>query len=394
MTTEHQDNPPRAVRPTPERRLVPYQKFAAIGIGVILAVVLVIALRALGPILKPLMIAVFFCILISPIERLLVRIRVPRAAAYLLIFALVLAAGFFMGKLISLNVKAFSDELPVYEETVKARVEQLDESISNMAIIRELGVSDEFSLKDLIASGYLSAEKVKTLTARSIGSFFSVAGNALVVLLLMIFILLEADHFPARVVYAYGEARSQKILGVAQTIVRDVMKYLTVKTVIAAVSGGIFAGLLGACGVEFFVLWGVSAFVLHFIPYIGSYVAVLLPTAMVFIQFSPSAALLMLGVLVVIQLLLGSYLEPRVVGRELKLSPLFIVLALAFWGWVWGIVGMFLAIPITATIKIVMENFSGTRGIARLMSDVTQRTLVKKREGNVWGTPAGSAPKE
>jgi predicted PurR-regulated permease PerM len=92
---------------------------------VILAVIPVIALRAPGPILKPLMIAVFFCILISPIERLLVRIRVPRAAAYLLIFALVLAAGFFMGKLISLNVKVFSDELPVCEETAKARAARL-----------------------------------------------------------------------------------------------------------------------------------------------------------------------------------------------------------------------------------------------------------------------------
>jgi len=221
----------------------------------------------------------------------------------------------------------------------------------------------------------------------SIGSFLSLAANTVVVLLLMIFILLETEHFPARIVYAYGEARSVKILEVARTIVGDVMKYLSIKTLIAVITGLLFTGFLGACGVEFFVLWGVLAFVLHFIPYVGSYAAGLLPVAMIFIQFTPGAALLMLAVLVIIQLVLGSYVEPRVMGRELKLSPLFIVLALAFWGWVWGIVGVFLAVPITATIKIVMENFSGTRGIARLMSDVTEGTLRKK--GTQKGRTAG-----
>jgi AI-2 transport protein TqsA len=378
--TEHRNESDRPERPTAERRLIPYQKFTAIGIGVILAVVLVIALRALGSILKPFLIAVFFCILISPVERLLVRINIPRLVAYLLIFSAAITAGFFMGKLISFNVRAFSNELPVYEETIQGQIERLDKSIQNVEILREFGVTEEFNLRELVTSGYFSAERLKAIVNRSIGSFFSLVGNTLVVFLLMIFILLETDHFPARVVYAYGEARSGKILEVAQTIVGDVMKYLTIKTLIAVVTGFVFTGLLGACGVEFFVLWGVSAFVLHFIPYIGSYLAVLLPVAMVFVQFSPEAAALMLGILVVVQLVLGSYLEPRVMGRELKLSPLFIVLALAFWGWVWGIVGVFLAVPITATIKIVMENFSGTRGIARLMSDVTGRTLRKKRD--------------
>jgi AI-2 transport protein TqsA len=378
MMTEHQNNNGGPKRPAAERRLVLYQKFIAVGIGVILAVVLVVALRALGPILKPFLIAVFFCILISPLERFLTRIKIPRVVSYLLIFTVAISAGYFMGKLISLNVRAFSDELPVYEETIRGRLERLDAYVQNLEIIKDLGVAEEFNLRKAVTSGYFSADRLKTIAGKSIGSLFSLVANALVVLLLMIFILLEADHFPARVGYAYGEARSAKILGVAQTIVRDVVKYLTVKTLVAAITGLLFTGLLWACGVEFFVLWGVLAFVLHFIPYVGSYLAVLLPVAMIFIQFSPGAALLMLGILVVIQLLLGSYVEPRVVGRELKLSPLIIVLALAFWGWVWGIVGVFLAVPITATIKIVMENFSGTRGIARLMSDVTQGTLKKK----------------
>ena len=122
--TENRNQDDRPGRPAAGRRLVPYQKFIAVGIGVILAVVLVVALRALGPILKPFLIAVFFCILIYPIERLLVRVKVPRLVAYLLIFGVVITAGYFMGKLISYNVRAFSDELPAYEQTIRSHVER------------------------------------------------------------------------------------------------------------------------------------------------------------------------------------------------------------------------------------------------------------------------------
>jgi predicted PurR-regulated permease PerM len=353
--------------------------FIAIGIGVILAVLLVIVLKSLGPILKPLLIAVFLCILLSPIERFLVRLHIPRPVAYLIIFVTIAAVGFFLGKLISLNVKAFMTKLPVYEETVRQQIVQLGDYLSRLKMVNELIGTDEITTSGLNLSDYVTADRIKGLVTRSIGSLFGLVGNVLVVILLMIFILLEVDRFPARVAYAYGEARSRKILDVAATINRDVLKYLMVKTTMAAVSGAIFTALLGACGVEFYVLWGVSAFVLHFIPYIGSYGAVVLPVLMVGVQFFPGAALLMLGVLGTIQLLLGNYVEPRIMGRELKLSPLVILLALAFWGWLWGVVGVFLAVPITATIKIVMENFPGTKNIARLMSDVTESTLKGKR---------------
>jgi AI-2 transport protein TqsA len=354
--------------------------FIAVGIGIILAVVLVIVLRALGPILKPLFIAIFVCILISPVAGLLKKIHIPRPVGYLIIFLAVTVVGFFLGKLISLNVKAFMTKLPAYEATVKAEVVQLDDWIGRIKILRDVGVTDEFRLAELELADYVSAEKIRGYVTATLGSLVGFAGNGLVVIVLMIFILLEADRFPARVRYAYGGARSKKYLEIAADINRDVLRYLTIKTGIAAVAGVIFAGLLSACGVEFAVLWGVSAFLLHFIPYVGSYAAIVLPVLTVLVQFFPSAALLMLVVLSAIQFLLGNYVEPRVMGRELKLSPLFILMALAFWGWVWGVVGVFLAVPITATIKIAMESFPRTRSIARLMSDVIKTTAVADDE--------------
>jgi AI-2 transport protein TqsA len=352
--------------------------FITVGIGIILAVVLVIVLRELGPILKPLFIAVFLCILFSPIAFLLKRIHIPRPLAYLIIFIGVVVVGFFLGKLISLNVNAFMTKLPVYEVTVKAEIAQFDNWVGGIKILKDLGVTDDIRLAEIDLADYVSAEKIGGYATTTLGSLVEFLGNTLVVIFLMIFILLEADRFPGRVRYAYGGRRSKKILEMAADINRDVLKYLIIKAAIAAVAGVIFAALLSACGVEFAVLWGVLAFVLHFIPYVGSYAAIVLPVLTVLVQFFPSAALLMLGVLAVIQFLLGNYVEPRIMGRELKLSPLFILIALAFWGWLWGVVGVFLAVPITATIKIVMENFPGTQSIARLMSDVSEDTLKKK----------------
>ncbi len=352
--------------------------FVSIAVGIILAVVLVVVLRDLGSILKPLFIAIFLCILFSPVARLLKKIHVPRPIAYLIIFAAVIVVGFFLGKLIALNVQAFMTKLPAYEVTVKDEIVQFDDWVGGIRMLKDLGVSDDIKLAELDIADYVSAAKIGEYATVTLGSLIEFVGNTLVVIFLMIFILLEADRFPARLKYAYGGRRSRKYIDMAADINQDVLKYLIIKTAIAAVAGVIFAGLLSACGVEFAILWGVSAFVLHFIPYVGAYAAIVPPVLTVLVQFFPSAALLMLGVLSAIQFLLGNYVEPRIMGRELKLSPLFILMALAFWGWLWGLAGVFLAVPITATIKIVMENFPGTQPIARLMSDVSETTIVKK----------------
>ncbi len=361
-----------------------------IGMMVILGVIAVFVLKILGPILKPLLIAVFLYILISPIEQFLMRIKVPRFFAYLLIFVALFVAGFFLGKLISHNFNSFMEKLPVYVESVQRMLNGLAAWIGGTTFLGEIGI-DLVPADSLLSSSSLS-ELARGFAARSIGSVFGLVGNLLLIFFLMVFIILEVDQFGPRVVYAYGKARSNKILRIFNAVNRDVRKYLVIKTGLAAIDGIIFVLLLWACGVEFYILWGVSAFMLFFIPYVGVHLAVLLPVLMVLMQFSAGAALLMLLILGIIQIVMGNYVSPRILGRGLNLSPLVILFSLTFWGWLWGVVGVFLAIPLTAMIKIVMEDLPSTRKTARLLGTVNESApipSVEERWKEAFGNQKG-----
>jgi predicted PurR-regulated permease PerM len=201
---------------------------------------------------------------------------------------------------------------------------------------------------------------------------FDIIGEVFVILFFMVFILMEVDRIPARVTWAYGEANAPGILAVADDINTSVMKYLWVKTLINLATGLLTALVLGIAGIDFFILWGIIAFVLNYIPYIGSIFAVAFPVLMALVQITPLGALVILLCLIAVHFTLGNFIEPKVMGRELNLSPLVVLIALAFWGWLWGFIGMVLAIPITATIKIVMEHIPATRNLSRFMSDVLE----------------------
>jgi AI-2 transport protein TqsA len=349
-----------------------------ITMTVILAVVAVFVLKTLGPILKPLLIAIFLYILISPIEQFLMRIKVPRFVAYLIIFIALFVVGFFLGKLISYDIKSFMGKLPVYIQSIQDMVAKFAVWVGGTTFLGDIGV--DWVPANLPLSNSTINQVVKEYAARGIGSVFGLVGNLLLIFFLMVFIILEVDQFGPRVVYAYGKKRSTRILRVIGAVNRDVRKYLVIKTALAAVDGIIFSLLLWACGVEFSILWGVAAFMLFFIPYVGAHVAILLPVFMVLVQFSGGAALLMLVVLGIIQILMGNYVSPRIMGRGLNLSPLVILFSLTFWGWLWGVVGVFLAIPITATIKIVMEDMPATRRTARLMGTVSEKGPIPSVE--------------
>jgi predicted PurR-regulated permease PerM len=123
-------------------------------------------------------------------------------------------------------------------------------------------------------------------------------------------------------------------------------------------------------GIHFAVLWGVLAFALNFIPNIGSLISVVPPVAITLFQTgSVTKTLVVAGILITIQMVVGNVVEPKVMGRGLNLSPLVVLLSLLFWGWMWGIAGMLLSVPLTAAIKIGMEQLDSTRPIARLMAD-------------------------
>lgn len=348
------------------------------GLGVLnvsmlvgLAVLVTIIMRSLAVILKPFFIAVFISYLIYPGVTYLAKRKVPKFLAYIIVFSFIFGIFYILGSLISVNINDFIDSLPEYELKFTNLFIQTGEFLQKYSVLQRLGLEDKISLTEFDIFQYISVSKLTEYMGSSIGSFFDILGNILVVLFFMIFILMEIERFPARIEYAYGD-RAEKAFQVTEAINSSVRKYLWVKTLVSLGTGGLYALILGVAGVDFWILWGFLGFILNYIPYIGSYIATILPTALALIQFGPLVAVVLLALMLTVQTIMGSVVEPKVLGRELNLSPILVLIALAFWGWVWGFVGMFLSIPITASLKIIMDHVEETRVVARLMSDVRE----------------------
>jgi AI-2 transport protein TqsA len=198
------------------------------------------------------------------------------------------------------------------------------------------------------------------------------AGEALleacVVGLYLVFLLLEASRFPARVRKAYPAERAEEILHVAGQVNAAIVGYLRAKvksSLLLAVPVGL---ALWAFGVRFAFLWAVLTFLCNFIPYIGSVVAYCLPVGFAFLQLDLDwRPVAVAAVLLGCHIGSASVVEPMVIGRAVGLSPLVILGSLAFWGLLWGIPGMFLAVPLTVVAVIVMGHFKFTRPVAQLV---------------------------
>ena len=214
-------------------------------------------------------------------------------------------------------------------------------------------------------------QKVGEFAVRAVTPLINMAGSALleacVVALYLLFLLLGASHFPDRVRKAYPRERADEILHIAGEVNSAIVGYLKAKvksSLCLALPSGIVLVLVG---VKFALLWTVLIFLCNFVPYIGSVVGYTLPVGFAFLQmgfgWSPLVAA---GLLLAIQIASATVIEPTILGRAVGLSPLLILAALAFWGLLWGLPGMVLAVPLTVVAMIVMDHFESTRPIARL----------------------------
>jgi predicted PurR-regulated permease PerM len=191
-------------------------------------------------------------------------------------------------------------------------------------------------------------------------------GQTFFVLVLTAFILLEAQHLP-------GKLRgipefSAPFWDQLDRVASDVRGYMSMKTLTSLLTGGLVLGWVVALGIDFAPLLGFLAFVLNFIPIIGSVLAGIPGVVLALVQHGPGAALLCALGYIAINVVVSNIIEPRFMGRGLGLSPLVVILSLVFWGWVFGPVGMLLSLPLTMIAKIVMEGFPESQWVAALLS--------------------------
>lgn len=341
-----------------ESKVVQWAAWLTVG------VLLTIILKTLGFLLIPLAIALLFVYALGVPLDLMKRLKVPNRLRIIFVVGGILGSLYLLGRLVSANVREFQEQLPHFEIMFWQYASQLlDFAGLTDSEAREIYISflDSFSQADFKPIGVL----VKNVS----GSFFAFLGNSIWVLLFMAFIMAGSDGFPKKIMGAFGTKKAVPILDARLRINTAVQHYLGLKTLISACTGFLVFVALLLFDVHFAMLWGVLAFLLNFIPNIGSLIAVLPPVAITLFQTgSFGKALAVACVLTGIQLVVGNVVEPKVMGNGLNLSPLVVLLSLLFWGWVWGIPGMLLSVPLTAALKIGMEQVEVTRPLARMMS--------------------------
>ncbi len=315
------------------------------------AIAIGVALYLLRPVLIPFVLAVFLVYCLVPVIDLQVNTwRMPRPLAVIstiLIGCLVL---FLLWLLVWASVSQMSANAPVYETKFAELVKTTSESLP----LETFGMEAD----DLPAMIQLSHDTARGLVGSLISSIMSVLSNGLLVVIFMIFILAGSSSAAARP----GSFRAQ--------VERGIKRYILTKVLVSATTGVLVGLTLGLLGVELAMVFGLLAFLLNFIPSIGSVISTLLPLPVVLLSpdLSPTSKLLAFLIPGVIQFAVGNVVEPRIMGRSLDLHPVVVLLGLIFFGMIWGIIGMILATPIVAVTKIVLDRIDVTAPVGRLLA--------------------------
>jgi predicted PurR-regulated permease PerM len=332
-----------------------------LGLLVIFAIGFV--LREMQSILLPFVIAIFLSIIFGPLVVFLKSRNVPMIISLgLVLLSMALALTLFSSILYS-STESFLREFPKYERRLGLLVTSSFENLA--AAASEIGVD----LEEIRWQEALQLSSITSAITSGVGTLINVFSNITLILLFMMFMLAGSGQLGAKVKSAFPAREANQFSAIISNINSQVRQYLVTKTLISLGTGSLAFLILWLTGVDFALVWGFVAFLLNFIPNIGSIFAVGMPVIVSFLQFDTIARpLLVLILLAVMQTLMGNVLEPRLMAFRLNMSPLVVLVSLIFWGWLWGVWGMVLAVPIMATIKIVFENISTMKPFAVLMS--------------------------
>jgi AI-2 transport protein TqsA len=326
------------------------------ALGFILFGLIIYVLHIGAAIMIPFFIAIFVWYLINAMARGIGRVGLKKSFSFLLAILILIGGLWLAYKLVSTNASIILQQAPQYQQKLSAFL------LQNLQKIPE---DYRPSLQDI--EGYFNIGGIMTALVKT---FSGVAGKTLLVTFYTGFLLYEQQFFSRKIREIFGEGPAEKKAhGILRNIDVNIQRYIWVKTFVSALTGAFTWLLLYLVGVDFAEFWGLFAFILNFIPYVGSLAAVILPSLIALVQFGNASLLLGVALgLSAVQLSFGSVLEPRLLGDRLNLSPIVIICNLAMWGLIWGVPGMFLSIPILAMVVITLAQFERTRPVAVLFS--------------------------
>lgn len=342
--------------------------------------VVIFGLQSAQTVVVTFLLSLFIAVIAEVPVSLLCRWRVPPWLSVTLVMVVMVGLITLVVLTLGTAVGEFTSRIPTYSERINQELSRyvqrlpLPEDQSLAELVRDLGLS-RMALN--LVSGLLDALR-------------STLGNALLIFFTVVFLLLEGSAFSSKLEAAFGESR--RPIRYFRRVIEQLKHYLSIKTLISAVTGVAVTVLAVTVGLDFPLLWGLLAFLLNYIPNIGSILAAVPAVLLALVQLGAWAAVITgLGFLV-INVALGNLVEPRLMGRGLGLSTLVVFLSLIFWGWVLGPVGMLLSAPLTMTLKLALEDQEETRWLAILLGSGDRVTGDHVTEEDDSGSPGSGEP--
>ena len=322
-------------------------------------VIIIAGMKAAEAIIVPFLLAAFLAIITSPPFIWMQNKGVPKVLALLFIIVAFLAVLFLIGVLIGTSVNDFTSNLPFYQEKLTNQTQAL---IS--WLVEKNYVKLDFQLTKVI-----NPAAVLNIVANALNQLSGIFADGFLILFTVIFMSLEINTLPQKLKKVFKNP--DKSLSQVNEIYQNINKYIGIKTLTSLGTGVLVYIFLLIVGVDYPLLWAVLAFVLNYIPTIGSILAVIPPLLLTLVQLGFVEALVVLAGYITINTIIGNILEPKFMGKGLGLSTLVVFLSLVFWGWVLGPIGMILSVPLTITIKIALDSSEETRWLAVLLGPET-----------------------
>ena len=328
---------------------------------VLISFILVIsAMKFASAIIIPFLLSAFIAVVCAPALFWLTSKKVPLGLAILIVISVILCLGLGLVVLIGNSVNDFTRSIPTYETQLLEKFHSIN------ILLNKIGISiPDADLRKLFNPG--AAMKLVATTLNSLGNALT---NGFMIILTVIFILLEVSSFPKKIKKIFED--NPEAMMPFDKFSENIKRYMAIKTIISLGTGIAVFLMLSFIKLKYAFLWGVLAFILNYIPNIGSIIAAVPPILLALIQLSPAYSIAIAIGFLVINLVAGNVIEPRFMGKGLGLSTLVVFLSLIFWGWVLGPVGMLLSVPLTVMVKIAVDSSESFKWLSILLGPETK----------------------
>tara|TARA_B100001094_G_C18179540_1_gene800032 strand:- start:120 stop:1160 length:1041 start_codon:yes stop_codon:yes gene_type:complete len=332
--------------------------FVALRSFVLIASLVIIfaGIRAASPIVEPFILSVFIAIMCNPIIQFLGRYRVPKVISIILIMVGIMYVGIWVSSLFASSAQEFSQKFPLYRAQLLKDVQWV--------VLRLQHHGVEVSNEQLMS--YLDPNRAMSLISDLLSGLGNVMTNLFLILLTVVFMLFEASTISHKMHYAMDDPKMR--MRQMDDFLIAINRYVAIKTIVSLTTGVLIGIGVLIIGIDYPLLWAVLAFLLNYIPNVGSIFAALPTSLLALVQFGIPGFIATVLLYFGVNITMGSMIEPRFMGKGLGLSTLVVFLSLIFWGWMLGAVGMLLSVPLTMFIKIALDYSQSGKSFAIILS--------------------------